>query len=59
MDLGLGQTPAGRPAEYVAWDLRVLLTTVPDRLDPDQQGAFTASLAGRGPLDPPTALAPW
>lgn len=60
VDLGLGYTPSDWPAEYVAWDLPVLLATVPDRLGSagDRQ-SLTAWLAGRGPLDPSTQLAPW
>ena len=60
VDLGLGYTPADWAAEYVAWDLPVLLSTVPDRLaSDDDRRAFTAWLAGRGPLDPLTTLTPW
>ncbi len=59
VDLGLGYTPADWPAEYVAWDLPVLLATVPDRLPPEQVRGVTAWLAGRGPLDPTTTLTPW
>ena len=60
VDLGLGYTPAHWPEEYVAWDLPVLLATVPQRLgSPDGQRRFMAWLAGRGPLAPETKLADW
>lgn len=60
VDLGLGYTPSDWPAEYVAWDLPVLLATVPGRLgSADDRLSFTAWLAGRGPFDPSTQLAPW
>lgn len=59
VDLGLGYTPAEWPTEYVEWDLPALLATVPDRLvSVAAQRAFMAWLAGRGPLDPSTALIP-
>jgi len=51
VDLGLGYTPLDWPEEYVAWDLPVLLATVPDRLSTaDTRREFMAWLAGRGPL---------
>lgn len=60
VDLGLGYTPADWPEEYVAWDLPVLLATVPERLgSTDRQRSFMAWLAGRGPFAPDTKLADW
>ncbi|MCQ1951446.1 maleylpyruvate isomerase family mycothiol-dependent enzyme [Arthrobacter sp. zg-Y859] len=60
VDLGLGYTPADWPEEYVAWDLPVLLATVPERLgSPAKQRSFMAWLSGRGPLAPDTKLADW
>lgn len=44
VDLGLGYTPLSWPAEYVAWDLPVLLDTVPDRLTPADQRALMAQV---------------
>ena len=59
-DLGLGYGPSDWPEEYVAWDLPVLLATVPERLgSADDRRMFLAWLAGRGPLDTAPALAPW
>lgn len=60
VDLGLGYSPRDWPQEYVDWDLPVLLASAAVRLQPaGGQRAFMAWLAGRGPLDPDTALAPW
>ena len=60
VDLGLGYTPADWPEEYVAWDLPVLLATVPERLTSDEdRRVLLAWLAGRGPLDPALDLSPW
>lgn len=59
-DLGLGYGPADWPEEYVAWDLPVLLATVPERLaSAGDRRRFMAWLAGRGTLDTAPALAPW
>ncbi len=60
VDLGLGYTPSDWSAEYVDWDLQVLLATVPERLgSANRRRAFMAWLAGRGPLDPQIPLHPW
>ena len=60
VDLGLGYSPADWPDEYVAWDLPVLLATAAERLSsPSEQRSLMAWLAGRGPLDATTTLAPW
>ncbi len=60
VDLGLGYTPADWPEEYVAWDLEVLLATVPERLTSvaDRRGVL-AWLAGRGEVGPHWSLEPW
>jgi maleylpyruvate isomerase len=60
VDLGLGYAPADWPDEYVAWDLPVLLASVPERLaEPGDRRRLMAWLAGRGPLDPGVRLDPW
>ena len=60
VDLGLGYEPAHWPDDYVAWDLDVLLSTVPERLtDPLQRRYLMAWLAGRGPLPSELSMAPW
>ena len=60
VDLGLGYMPSDWPAEYVAWDLPVLLATVPERLaSMTEQREFMAWLAGRGSLHSRTRLSPW
>lgn len=60
VDLGLGYTSLDWPDEYVAWDLPVLLASVPERLGtPGKQRSLMAWLAGRAPLDAGTTLAPW
>lgn len=60
VDLGLGYSPLDWPEEYVAWDLPVLLTTVPDRLESSsERHSLMAWLAGRGPLSTTTKLESW
>jgi maleylpyruvate isomerase len=60
VDLGLGYTPQSWSDDYVAWDLDVVLRTVPDRLaDPQQRRDLVAWLAGRGPMPSGLTLAPW
>ncbi|MHA7305194.1 maleylpyruvate isomerase family mycothiol-dependent enzyme [Arthrobacter sp. TMN-49] len=60
VDLGLGYTPLDWPEEYVAWDLPVLLATVPERLESSgDRRSLMAWFAGRGPLDAATRLSPW
>lgn len=59
-DLGRGYTPADWPDEYVAWDLQVLLATVPERLGSGhERRRLMAWLAGRGALDTMPVLDPW
>jgi maleylpyruvate isomerase len=60
VDLGLGYTPFDWPDEYVAWDLSVLIASIPERLEPaDARRTFMAWLAGRGPLPDTPPLTPW
>lgn len=60
VDLGLGYLPVDWPDEYVAWDLPILLSSVPERIgSPAERRSFMAWLAGRGPLDAHTTVAPW
>jgi maleylpyruvate isomerase len=60
VDLGRGYTPADWPDEYVAWDLQVLLATVPERLGSGHdRRRLMAWLAGRGSLDTTPTLGPW
>lgn len=60
VDLGRGYTPADWPDEYVAWDLTVLLDTVPERLGSgEDRRRLMAWLAGRGPLNITPTLGPW
>ncbi len=59
-DLGVGYGPLDWPEDYVAWDLGVLLATVPQRLaTPEDRRVFMAWLAGRGGLPADFRLAPW
>lgn len=60
VDLGLGYEPDSWPDEYVAWDLNVLLATVPERLtSPGHRRSFMAWLAGRGELPDDIRLESW
>lgn len=60
VDLGLGYSPADWPEDYVAWDLPVLLASVPARLaSPGDRRRLMTWLAGRGSLDPKVRLDPW
>ncbi len=60
VDLGLGYGPGSWPDDYVAWDLGVLLSTVPERLeDAFQRRGLMAWLAGRGPLPSELTLTTW
>jgi maleylpyruvate isomerase len=55
VDLGLGYEPRDWPSEYVAWELPILLETLPHRLREDTaRRELLAWLAGRG--GPPTAV---
>lgn len=59
VDLGLGYTSRDWPAEYVEWDLDVLLGTVPGRLSSDDRRSFMAWLAGRAALTRVPHLRAW
>lgn len=60
VDLGLGYTSLDWPDEYVAWELPVLLAGAAERLGTSRdRRLFMAWLAGRGPVDVGTILAPW
>ena len=59
-DLGLGYEPADWPDEYIAWELPMLLATVPRRLpDPGNRRDLLVWLMGRRPDLPPVRLDPW
>lgn len=60
VDLGLGYGPVNWSDDYVAWDLGVLLTTVPERLaGPLDRRALMGWLAGRVALPSELTLDPW
>lgn len=59
VDLGLSYTVADWSQDYVDWDLRVLLATLPDRLSPQDRQTFLAWAAGRDPVDQAWTLSPW
>jgi maleylpyruvate isomerase len=60
VDLGLRYTPLDWPDEYVAWDLPVLLASVPERIgSSSERRRFMAWLAGRGPLKGVPTLDAW
>lgn len=60
VDLGLGYEPSDWPAEYVAWELPMLLATVPKRVQrPGDSVELVVWLAGRGPGPVNIELAPW
>jgi maleylpyruvate isomerase len=60
VDLGLGYKASDWPSEYVAWELPVLLATVPERAQrPDDAIGLVVWLAGRGPGPGNIELAPW
>jgi maleylpyruvate isomerase len=60
VDLGLGYQPRDWPAEYVRWELPVVLAQLPDRLrEPNDSRRLLAWLIGRA--EPPSGieLDPW
>jgi maleylpyruvate isomerase len=60
VDLGLGYKPSDWPTEYVAWELPMLLASVPERaLRPADSVDLVVWLAGRGPVPGNIELAPW
>jgi maleylpyruvate isomerase len=60
VDLGLGYKPSNWSPEYVAWELPMLLASVPERVQ-RLEGSIdlVAWLAGRGPVPENIELAPW
>jgi maleylpyruvate isomerase len=60
VDLGLGYQPSDWPEEYVAWELPMVLATVPDRLRrPGDGRQLVAWLTGRSPVPSEVELEPW
>jgi maleylpyruvate isomerase len=60
VDLGQGYEPSDWPEDYVAWELRALLATVPSRVHrPEDLRALVAWLSGRRPVPPQIQLDPW
>ena len=60
VDIGLGYEPSDWPAEYVAWELPMLLATVPERVRrPEHSRDLIVWLAGRGPVPYEVELGPW
>jgi maleylpyruvate isomerase len=60
VDLGLGYEPSDWPEEYVAWELPVLLATVPSRVPrTDDARALLAWLSGRQSSPAAIELDPW
>lgn len=60
VDLGLAYKPSDWASEYVAWELPMLLATVPERAQrPDDSIDLVVWLAGRGPVPGNIELAPW
>jgi len=60
VDLGLGFEPSDWPAEYVDWELPIVLASAADRLpDGGDRQLMLAWLTGRDDLPPSTRLDPW
>ncbi|WP_068264989.1 maleylpyruvate isomerase family mycothiol-dependent enzyme [Janibacter limosus] len=59
VDLGLSYRAADWPQDYVDWDVRVLLTTLPERLSEQDQRSLMAWVAGRGSVDPGWDAGAW
>jgi maleylpyruvate isomerase len=60
VDLGLGYEPPDWPEDYVAWELPMLLATVPSRLQRSTDArALVAWLSGREPVPAAIQLDPW
>jgi maleylpyruvate isomerase len=60
VDLGLGYAPSDWSPEYVAWELPMLLASVPDRVQrPEDSIDLVVWLAGRGPFPSDIKLDPW
>ena len=60
VDLGLGYQPSDWPEDYIAWELPVLLATVPARVQrTDDARDLVAWLSGRRPAPAAIELDPW
>lgn len=60
VDLGLGYEPSDWPEHYVAWELPMLLATVPGRMGRlEDQRALVAWLSGRSSIPTEIELASW
>ena len=60
VDLGLGYKPYDWSPEYVAWELPMLLASVPERVPgPKDSVDLVVWLAGRGPFPSDIKLDPW
>ncbi len=60
VDLGLGYKPSDWSPEYVAWELPMLLASVPERVQrPEDSVDLVVWLAGRGRAPGNIELAPW
>jgi maleylpyruvate isomerase len=60
VDLGQGYEPSDWPEDYVAWELPILLATVPGRVHRREDGHdLVAWLSGRAPVPPTIELNPW
>jgi len=60
VDLGLGYTPSDWPAAYVAWELPMLLASVPERVHRLEDSIeLVVWLAGRGTVPKDIELDPW
>ena len=60
VDLGLGYKPSDWPAAYVAWELPMLLASVPERVHRAEDCTeLIVWLAGRGPMPKDIELDPW
>jgi len=60
VDLDLGYEPSNWPEDYVAWELPMLLATVPSRVHrPEDLRALVAWLSGWRPVPSQIQLDPW
>jgi maleylpyruvate isomerase len=60
VDLGLEYTPSDWPAAYVAWELPMLLASVPGRVHRLEDSiGLVVWLGGRGPVPKDIELDPW
>jgi maleylpyruvate isomerase len=60
VDLGLGYEPSDWPKDYVAWELPMVLATVPDRVrGPEDARDLVAWVIGRGSAPTGVQLDPW